>query len=207
MIHDEQLGPVHAAPGSEVETVLIILTLSAETIAAIALDQIPHDRRRTKLQIAQAAVERDARPAADLHQLIVRRLFGEQRHGLLLRNAQPPQAQIITPPFHQRRSQLGQNRLEKWNVFANQLLLQTDRVRGDNHRRVLVFQRVQDGRHEVGEALTDAGTGFDHQMLLIADRAGDGRRHRHLLRPALEIRQPLSDLTAVTENLVDGHAI
>ena len=89
-----------------------------------------------------------------------------------------------------------------------ELLLQADRVRRDDHaprlgffaaegRQLLivvfafVFRRrrlggdVRNGWHEVGEALADAGSRFHHQMVAIGQAAIDRLGHRKLLRSML----------------------
>ena len=74
-----------------------------------------------------------------------------------------------------------------------QLLLQADRVRGDDDAaarlascRLVSAGGGQDGRHEVGEALADAGARLDDQVLAARDGVGHGLGHRQLLGPVLD---------------------
>src|SRR5437868_5231542 len=50
-----------------------------------------------------------------------------------------------------------------------------------------VWDAMQDGRDQVSQALADAGSGFDRQVLLFLQRPRDRHRHLLLLRPKFEI--------------------
>ena len=72
------------------------------------------------------------------------RLLRQERNRSLLRDAQSAEAQIITPPFDQHGAKFRDDRLQEWQIFPDELLLQSDRMRGDDNSRVLVLERVQD---------------------------------------------------------------
>ena len=67
-----------------------------------------------------------------------------------------------------------------------QLLLKIDGVRR-NDRFLMLFQREQDRRSEIGERFPDAGAGLDHQMSIFLQRPRHRDRHFLLLRPVFEI--------------------
>jgi hypothetical protein len=69
----------------------------------------------------------------------------------LQRPLEPPGAKIILPAFHQRRLKLdGQDLLENRDVLVEELLLQIDRV-GGNDRLLFLPYRVEDRRRQVGD--------------------------------------------------------
>src|SRR6516162_893476 len=70
VIDDEQLGAEYPFARLEIETLGVIGAATAKTVAAVALDEIPHGRLRLKGQIAPAAVARGPRPTANLLQLL-----------------------------------------------------------------------------------------------------------------------------------------
>ena len=72
MVDDQDLRVLDAAPRPIVKALLIAWALAAETVAAVALDQVPERRLRLKRQVAAAAVLRGPRPSADLLQLLHR---------------------------------------------------------------------------------------------------------------------------------------
>ena len=58
----------------------------------------------------------------------------------------------------------------------------------------------EDGRHEVGEALADAGAGLDHQVVPLADRPLDGLGHGELFAAVFVVGQPGGDPSAGAED-------
>ena len=67
-----------------------------------------------------------------------------------------------------------------------ELLLEIDGVRR-NDRFLVLFERKQNRRNEIGERFADAGAGLDHQMSIFLQRPRDRDRHFLLLRPEFEI--------------------
>ena len=101
----------------------------------------------------------------------------------------------------QRVQQIG-------NVFGDQLLLQVDRV-GGNDDADIVAERVQGGGEEVGDGLADAGAAFDEEMARAVvpdcgvEGAGDGFRHRRLLGAGLVAREAPGERAAVRKERAD----
>ena len=58
-----------------------------------------------------------------------------------------------------------------------------------DHDAAAVVDRPQNGRHEVGEALADAGSGLDQQILVLVERGLYRLGHLELLRTKLITRQ------------------
>ena len=59
--------------------------------------------------------------------------MGEQAGGLLQGGRQPPPAEVVPPPLDQHGGELQRDdALEKRDVLGDQLLLEADRVRGDD---------------------------------------------------------------------------
>ena len=88
------------------------------------------------------------------------------------------------------------------DVFENKLLLQIDRVRGDDRFFVLRL-RPHHRRDEIRERFPDARARLDHEMLPLRERLRHRDRHLLLLRPILEAlrlrQQPIRG-----KNLPDG---
>ena len=134
------------------------------------------------------------RPGVEPPQLLELLVVAEQAGGPAQGVVQPPQAEVVAPPLDQHGRELQRNdAVQQRQVLLHQLLLQADRVGGDDHaagrRSCRVVRRPascspaggQDGRHEVGEALAHAGARLDHQMVPLADGPIDGLGHGELL--------------------------
>ena len=80
----------------------------------------------------------------------------------------------------------GQQRLEHGQVFANQLFLQIDGVRADD-RLFGFFEREENRRHQVGQALAHARARLDQEVFAADQRARHRHRHALLLGAVLEI--------------------
>ena len=62
----------------------------------------------------------------------------------------------------------------------------------------------EDGRHEIGQRLPGAGSGFDNQVLAIGQRGFDRFSHLELAGPVLVIRVPLGKRAIAGEELPRG---
>ena len=157
--------------------------------AALGADLRPHLRVGLHLEVRQAAVGGGLGPFVNALQLLGLG-GGKEVAGLLDGLVEAARAEVIAPAFEHGETELHrQDLLEHRQVLLRELLLQVDRVRGDD-RLLLVGHGIQDRRHQVGQALADARAGLDRQVLA----AGQGLRHRHghflLLRPELEVLRP-----------------
>ena len=56
-----------------------------------------------------------------------------------------------------------------------------------------LFAGRQDGRHEVGEALADAGAGLDDEVMAVRDGVGNGIGHSQLFVAMFVVRQAGGD--------------
>ena len=83
--------------------------------------------------------------------------------------------------------------MQERDVLADELLLQADGVRGDDDASLGGGTGGLDRRHEIREALADAGARLDHQVPRAAQGVGDGVGHAQLLGPRLVIRQAPGD--------------
>ena len=137
MVDDQNVGAVSRFASREVKALLVIRAFFAEAIPRIGLDQIPHRRHRLDRKIGAAAIGRRARPTADLHELIDRGIVRKQRCHALLGDAESPSAEIIAATLDECGPEIErQFSFEKRNILRDQLLLQRDRVRGDDNREV-----------------------------------------------------------------------
>ncbi len=87
--------------------------------------------------------------------------------------------------FEQRYAQRHvERRLHERNIFAHELLLQRDRA-GREHDLLA----AANCRHEIGERLADAGSGFDDRVHALQDAALDELRHLHLAGARFKVRR------------------
>ena len=85
-----------------------------------------------------------------------------------MRDVQPPKTDVVGPALDQHgREFLAHHRLEKRDVLVEQLLLKRDRV-GRDDDLLLVMDRGQDRRNQIGEALAHARAGLDNQVARAA---------------------------------------
>src|SRR5262249_42723154 len=156
---------LNVGAGLEVEAFGIVGTLLAQAVARIALDKLPHRRKRTKLEVAAAAIVRFAGPAQQRVELIERALIGEERQAAFMGDLEAALADIVASPLDQEGGEfLGHHALQERNVLADELFLQADGVRRDDDATIGGRAGGLDGWDEVGEALADAGAGLDHEM-------------------------------------------
>jgi hypothetical protein len=73
-------------------------------------------------------------------------------------------------------------------VLLGELLLQVDGVRGED-RLLLVRHGIEDRRHQVGQALADAGASLDREVFAVFQSPRHRDRHLLLLGAELEIRR------------------
>ena len=74
--------------------------------------------------------------------------------------------------------------MELRNVLVDELLLQGDRVRADDHALIRALDLLDRG-YEVGEGLAHAGAGFNNQMVRAVQRVGHRVGHFQLLGAVL----------------------
>ncbi len=102
-------------------------------------------------------------------------------------------------PFEQGYAQRYPERfLDQRNIFAHQLFLQRDRPRREHD----LFP-ASNGRNEIGQRLTDAGTGLDDRVHTFHDPALDELRHLQLPRARLESVQRPRERAALAEDLFE----
>ena len=112
---------------------------------------------------------------------------GEQVGRLLDGLLEAAGAEIIRPTLEHGETELHrQDLLEHGQILLRKLLLQVNGVRAHD-RLLLVRHCIEDRRHQVGQALADAGAGLDRQVLTVRQGPRDGYRHFLLLRAELEV--------------------
>ena len=122
----------------------------------------PDFHLRLETQIAQRAVAGRFRPLADRFQLVV---FGAgEKIGRLFEGApQPQRAQIVLPPLQQHRRQLvAEDFPHDRDVLAHQLLLQIDRVGGNDSLAAGLEGKARGGQ-QVGQRFSHARARLCHQ--------------------------------------------
>ena len=91
-----------------------------------------------------------------------------------------------------RVGEVGQHPGQHGQVLFRQLLLQVDRV-GGNDGLFLPLQGEKNGRNKVGQRFSDAGAGLDGEMIPAHEGAGHGHGHLLLLRTELEVFRARKD--------------
>ena len=141
VIDHQDLGMAHPPPGLVVEACGVGGTFAAHAVGAVAGHFVPHRGRRLVGEIGERAVGRVARPGLDLAELLVLFFLAEQARGPAQGVFHPPQAEVIAPALDQHGGELGGHHApQERDVFGEQLLLEADRVRGDDHpprRRII----------------------------------------------------------------------
>ena len=210
VVDHQDLGVAHPPPGLVVEACGVGGALAAHAVGAVAGHFFPDRGRRLVGEIGERAVAGLARPGLDLAELLVLFFFAEQARGPAQGIFHPPQAEVIPPALDQHGGELGRHHApQQRQVFGQQLLLEADRVRGDDHPPgrasssppLRLFARRQNGRHEVGEALAHAGAGLDDQVMAILDRV----RPRH--RPWPVVRRDVRSSVSRAAMRPDGPRI
>ena len=144
----------------------------------------------------------------------------EQALAACQRQVEPTQADVISPPLHQHGGKLARDhRVEQRQIFADELLLQTDGVRRDDDFRRWRFIAAllaiaapfgfslrgrKNRRHEIGKAFSNSGTRLGDKMMLCRNRPGDRLGHLQLLRPLLIVRQPSRDAAPGAKDIGGG---
>ena len=200
MVDDQEVGRPDPPPGLEVEALLVPRAVAAQAVAVLALDRVPDARQRPEIQVGPGAVGRPVGPELDLAELVELLLLLKGPRGSSPRDIKPAQADVVGPPLDQDgRELLGHHGSQERDVLAKQLLLQRDRVRGDDDL-LLLLDGGQDRGHEVGKALAHAGAGLDDEMPRALDGPGHGLGHLELLVAEFVRGQPASHGAAGSKN-------
>ncbi len=190
-----------------VETRFVLRACPPQAIAAVAGHFIPDGAAGPKRQIAPRPVERVPRPLDQSLQALQIVFAGKQAASSFTGQLQPPQADVVAAPLDQHGRELARNhRVEQWQILRDQLLLQTDRVGGDDDSkrwrvRVARCGGGQDRRDQIGKTLADPGTRFDHRVSAVGQRGGHSVGHLQLLVAKLVVLQPRRDATSRPENV------
>ena len=119
-------------------------------------------------------------------------LAGRVEQAVVDRRAQTTLAQVVLLAEHRFGAQVSTEGLfEQGNVFLDELILQ-DFGEGRDHDFAFAGERPVRSRHQVGQALADAGAGLDDQVLRPGERVPHGLGHLNLLRACLEVGEDLS---------------
>ena len=189
VVGDQQVRILHPGAGALQEAALALGTFRAEAVAVFRADGGPGLGRRRAAQFLHAAVFRLVGPGADPFQ-IRGDAVAEEFALVVARARQAAQAQVIHAALDQRgaerRAQLA---LQQRQVLADELFLQGNRV-GGHQRPDAVALGVQDQRHQIGQALADAGARLHDQMAVGGQRLGHRAGHVDLLRARFVLEIP-----------------
>jgi len=199
VVDDQDLGVLDAPAGLVVEALPIVGTLASHAIAVLAGHLVPDGRQGAEVEIRPRAVVGALGPAGNLAELLELGLAREEAGRALQRVSHPPPAEVIAAPLDQHGGELQRDHaVEERDVLVDQLLLEADRVGGDDHSEWggVLFpgsRRGQDRRHQIGETLAHPGARLDHQVLRFTDRPAHGLGHGELLGAVFVVLQPGGD--------------
>jgi hypothetical protein len=213
VVDDQDLGVVHPPPSPVIEALLERRTVAAHAVALVAGQFVPDGPRRLVVEIGKRPVGGFLGPLLKPAELVELLVVGEEAASPLHGHFLPTHAQVVTASLDQDGRELERNHaVEERQILADQLLLQADRVRGDDHaampvgllvvfveRSVLGLGRRllagggEDGRHEISKALSHAGARFDDQVMPRPQRIVDRPRHFELLVTLFVAGEPRGD--------------
>ena len=178
---------LHASAIFVIETFVVGRTAAAQAVAAVAGNFIPNLPERPKREIAERAVGRGFAPLADRTELLQLLILVEEALAAGEGQIESPQAEVIPPTFHEHCGEFARDhRVQKRQIFADELLLQTNGMRRDDDLRrgrpvvfsastfalaYFRFSPCQNRRHQISKALTDTCAGLSDKMMLGSDRA------------------------------------
>ena len=161
MIGHDDIGCLELTSGLPVKTMLEVLTFATAAITMLTHHRIPGIMTRHKIQIAQGTVFGHLCPGGNPHQ--IRQSVVKEPLGTPQSIVHTTQTQIIVSPFGQTRGKrMLQHFTEKRDIFINQLLLKSDRIRADQH--LFLALDLIDSRQKIGKALSRSGSRLDAQM-------------------------------------------
>jgi hypothetical protein len=173
----------------------------------LALHEIPHGRRRGKIEIRPRAISRLAGPSSDINELLLEARVIEQTQGTALRDSQTSKTQVVRPSLDEGDPNIGEKVLQHWDVFTEELLLQMDRVSRDNDAPIGLFTDGEHGGDEIGERFSHPGARLDEEVLGRLNGVRHGRSHLDLLGTAFEFGQPATQLATRAKNVFRTHGI
>ena len=210
---EEKKRVVHHHEVGAHELLAHALVMAARVVAAglrradvrLAAHERPHVRIRLHREVAQRAVVGRLRPFPDALELLGFRR-GEKLARLRHRALQPRRADVVRASFPEDRAEVARHFREHLphdrDVLENELLLQIDRVGGDDRLPVLLL-RPEDRRDEIRERFPHARPRLDDEMPFLRQRLRHRDRHLLLLRPILEALR-LRQQAIRGKNLPDG---
>ncbi len=211
VVHDDDIGLGRAAPRLEQEAAVEVGTLESRAQVRLRGHRVPHVGGRLLGQIRETAVRGargpcregfDFRPAPVVEQRVLPRA----------RLIQSRQAQVVPPPLEQREGDGPVSRRERpgedRQILADELLLQVDRVRGDNGALAVGARPLERG-HEVGERLAHARPRLEQRDAAVVVDVRRVGRHIALAGAILEGRaaQRAGDGACLREEIRDGDRV
>ena len=194
VVEHHHAGIRHAAAQGLIETPARRAAGLRRAKMLLAPHLLPHGRIGLLEKITQRAVFCGKTPLADALQLGVLRR-GEQILRLRDRPREPRRAEIILAAFQQHRLELlGEDLLHERNVFEHELLLQRDRVSG-NDGLLFCANRVERGGDQIGEGFANTRAGLHHEMRSGFESPRDSSGHALLLGAVFKstaLRKPSS---------------
>ena len=175
MVDDHQVREHRLAPRLHHMALAVFGALGAEAVFARRGHQRNHAAAFVEaVDLGEVPARRCLRPLLDLRERAHGPAVGQLRR--LARLVQAVQAEVACAAFQQRDADRQlQGLTQARQVAQKELVLQALGGSADQRAR----PREQ-GRHQVGECLADAGTGFGDESAPLVDRRRDGHRHSDL---------------------------
>lgn len=185
VVHDHDIGFSDFAAGGLIPTVGAGAAFARGAGVGLAADHGPDAGGGGEGEVAEGAVAGGLGPFEELGE------FGgfeggEEVAGFGEGAFEAGGAEVVGAAFEEDGFEVADEFLDDGDVFVDELLLEIDRVGGDDGFAFGV-ERAADGREEVGEGFADAGGGFDDQGLLFFEGDADEFGHALLLRAIFEV--------------------
>src|SRR5256885_90280 len=125
MIDDDHVRLRRLAAGLEQEALAVHRALRASAHVGLRGDFVPQLRARRRREVAERPISRALGPCMQRVELLLDAILGQRIAGGA-RLIETCEAEIVTPSLEQREANLlvAQRGFEKWQVLADQLLLE-----------------------------------------------------------------------------------
>ena len=194
MINHQDVGTGGPSSGLMKEAAVKVKTLAATALICFAADLVPESALGKKRKILARAIIGLCCPFAYGIQLT--NMFCVKKARFSCGSLQAALTEIVGATLDQFNPELqARGPLQKRQVFADQLLLQVDRV-GRNHEPFTVGKSPEEGWNQVSKTFAGTGAGFDQSDTVVIESFSDRKCHAQLFWTVFKSGQALTDLTA-----------
>ena len=177
MIGHHDISLIPGLPVLPVKTLVVERTLWTETVRRFTADALPEHGVKPERDLGLAAGLGAGRPRTEFLHIVIQQHRGQHFRAVTAvgRQIQAPLAEIIAAPFGENECEVKTGQIfQQRQVLVDQLFLQCDRFRGDQHRSPGGAGMV-DRRDKIRKTFSDARRRFHAEIVIFFQRF----RHRH----------------------------